>query len=368
MRKNRLAFACALVGAHAMTSPVTPGAEPKEAPPPTFVYRGASDASAAVAIDRDTILVADDETNVLRVYAVGGGGPTASHDLTPFLGASDKHPELDIEGAARVGDRVYWISSHGRNKRGKLRESRHVFFATEIETRGDGVGIRGVHSPFRGLVRALVADPGFAGLGLERATRLDVEHLDRKQRQRLAPKVEGLNIEGLCASPSGERLYIGLRNPLAQGRAIVVPLLNAAAVVERQEAPRFGPPLLWNLGGSGIRSLLWSDEHATLFIVGGPTGEDGPFALYAWSGQGEPKLIHRFESEDPAWTPEALVALPGSLKLLAVSDDGALRIRASASACLDGEFEKDGTCANKHLGDPSMRTFRAREIGVSTRR
>lgn len=43
--------------------------------------------------------------------------------------------------------------------------------------------------------------------------------------QRAAEAPGGLNIEGLAATPEGT-LLIGLRNPLRQGRALLVPLLN----------------------------------------------------------------------------------------------------------------------------------------------
>ena len=51
-----------------------------------LVFRGAGDASAAVAISSDMFMVADDENNVLRVYRAGRGGmPVFSYDLTGFL-------------------------------------------------------------------------------------------------------------------------------------------------------------------------------------------------------------------------------------------------------------------------------------------
>jgi len=86
----------------------------------TLVYRGTSDASAAVAIGRDMFIVADDENNILRVYKTTESGlPLFSFDLTEFLEVELEHPEVDIEGATIIGERVYWISSHGRNKDGK---------------------------------------------------------------------------------------------------------------------------------------------------------------------------------------------------------------------------------------------------------
>ena len=84
-----------------------------------LVFRGASDASAAVAIAEDMVIVADDENNVLRVYRTDEGGmPVFSYDLTAFLGIDPEYPEADIEGATMIGSRIYWITSHGRNKDG----------------------------------------------------------------------------------------------------------------------------------------------------------------------------------------------------------------------------------------------------------
>ena len=42
------------------------------------VYRGASDASAAVAVGEDMFAMADDEDNILRVYKIAGGEPVYS--------------------------------------------------------------------------------------------------------------------------------------------------------------------------------------------------------------------------------------------------------------------------------------------------
>ena len=61
-----------------------------------LVFRGASDASAAVAIGEDMFIVGDDENNVLRVYRTGqAGSPVFSYDLTAFLGIDPEHPEAD---------------------------------------------------------------------------------------------------------------------------------------------------------------------------------------------------------------------------------------------------------------------------------
>ena len=101
---------------------------------PVF-YSGSSDASAAVAVGDDMFVVADDENNILRIYKAGcGSGPLYSYDLTDFLNINPKHPEADIEAATIIEDRICWITSHGRNKDGKIRPNRYRFFATSVKT------------------------------------------------------------------------------------------------------------------------------------------------------------------------------------------------------------------------------------------
>src|SRR5215470_6348809 len=103
--------------------------QPARAQPDIFTYKGMCDASAAVALDAEHFIVAGDESNRLQIYKRGRPGPVGSVGLSDFLGAKK---ESDLEGAAMVGNRIYWISSHGRNSKGKFQESRHRFFATDI--------------------------------------------------------------------------------------------------------------------------------------------------------------------------------------------------------------------------------------------
>src|SRR3954466_5537249 len=64
------------------------------------------DASAAVALDETHFAVADDEGNTLRVYKIGEPKPVREYEVGKFLVAQHKKAETDLEGAARVGDRI----------------------------------------------------------------------------------------------------------------------------------------------------------------------------------------------------------------------------------------------------------------------
>jgi len=343
---------CSTIG-HAYNAP------PEEA----LIYRGTSDASAAVAVSEKMFIVADDENNVLRVYKTDVSGlPVFSYDLTQFLGIEPEHPEADIEGAAMIGDRIYWITSHGRNKDGKMRPNRYRFFATSIKVQNEKVSIRPVGIPCRTLIHSLIKTAGSIQLELERASRFDAANLTKQQRKNLAPKKEGLNIEGLCASPDGKTIYIGFRNPRPHSKAIVVPLKNARQIIERAEPPIFGAPILWDLGGLGIRSMEYSRSHKAYFIVAGPHNEQPGFALYRWSGEKDrpPTLVRGLNPDESSFNPEALVAFKNSARFLLLSDDGTLPINVSVpSECMEGKLSKDGKCLNKYLTDQNKKHFRA---------
>jgi hypothetical protein len=235
-------------------------------------YVGMCDASAAVALNNDLFAVANDEDNSLRIYnAARGGLPTYSHDLSRILKVDPKKPETDLEGACWLGERIFWISSHGRNKEGEFRASRHRFFATKVEEKDGKLQLVAVGGIYTRLLSDLTMDPRLSPFGLERASRLP-------------PKTAGaLNIEGLCATPE-HHLLIGFRNPIPQGRALVVPLLNPVEVINGKLA-RLGDPLLLDLGGRGIRDMArWRNRY---LILGGSYG-----ALPGTSPPPKGKLTH----------------------------------------------------------------------------
>jgi hypothetical protein len=242
---------------------------------------------------------------------------------------ADGSLEMDLEGAARLGPLVYWIGSHsageGSGTAGAPRPNRQRLFATRLglesgdKGKGVAVTVEPVGRPYQTLLADLEADPRYAPFGLDQAAK------------RPGKAKDGLNIEGLAATPNGQ-LLIGFRNPLPQGKALVAPLTNPGAVLAG-EAARFGEPVLLELGGLGIRSLEM--VNGSLLIVAGPSGPGNPkngpaisSALYRWNGQFEsaPELLRLFGTElgKSLFNPEALFVEGDSLVLL--SDDGKLAI------------------------------------------
>ena len=323
-RTVRLQFACLLVGLNTACSRAEPGA--------TTFFTGACDASAAVALNHDLFVVANDEDNILRIYSrLRAGSPVTQFDITAFLRPERKSEESDIEAAAQVGNRVYWITSHGRNAKGKERETRHRFFATTSSIISGKAEVKPEGQFYAGLLEDMLQDPRLAKFNL-------------RQASELPPKSPGaLNIEGLCATPEGT-LLIGFRNPVPQGKALLVPLLNPAELITGQRA-RLGDPLLLDFGGLGIRSMAyWRDRY---IIIAGPTDREGSSYLCEWVPGEEPR---RFPAPElHGLNPEAVAFHEDNdtPELFLLSDDGTTKI---------------GNEECKRLKDPNLRKFRGISI------
>jgi hypothetical protein len=123
-----------------------------------IIYRGICDASAAVALGTNLVVVATDEENRLRLYPRDRGGPPlGTFDVSLHASLVRGPTETDIEGGARLGNCVYWIGSHSRNQDGKLRPNRARFFATVFEVTGESAKMRFVGQPYENLARDLAS-------------------------------------------------------------------------------------------------------------------------------------------------------------------------------------------------------------------
>lgn len=115
-RRAHPPLAAMLLAAHLFPSPAAAAQDTR--------FVGACDASAAVSLAGNAVLVASDEDNLLRAYAPGRAEPMFQLDISPMLGGPALREEADLEGATRIGDRLYWIASHGADKHGRRREAR----------------------------------------------------------------------------------------------------------------------------------------------------------------------------------------------------------------------------------------------------
>ena len=313
-------------------------------------FKGVCDASAGWPLDIDRIAVGEDEHDNLLVYSTGGGKAERSVDVEAALHQERPKKEADFEAVASQGSRIYWITGHGRNDDGEAKLDRRRVLATSMALKPEGQVVTGLTGALRlhGLDGAIGSD--------------DADRPD------LAAERGGLNIEALSAPPpssgSSDALWIGLRNPLAEGgKAIIVPFLNPAQTVDSGGTPELGEPLSVDLGGRGLRDMVWSPAHGTMLLIGGAADSADDFALFSWSGDVKeaPKMI----SDIANLRPEAIVAWPDSKRILLLSDDGDRLMPATKAECEEGHFEA-GMCPCKRLeGDAAARKeFRGRWLEV----
>ena len=295
---------------------------------------GMCDASATVALSADRFVVANDEDNVLRVYKRGtSGAPVFQLDVSRFLEVDQNKPESDLEGATRVGSRIYWITSHGRNKEGKFRESRNRFFAVRILDAGGEVLLEPEGRPYKLLLLDLWKHEPLQSFDLPSAS------------QRAPKEVGALNIEGLCAGPEGS-LWIAFRNPQPQGKALMVPILNPEEVIQGGRCT-LGTPLLIDLRGYGFRDIIMEKDH--YWLIAGSHDGKGSSRLMHWRGPGHDAVTMN-TLFIAGFNPEAIVRFPDrDNRLLLLSDDGNLDV--------NGESCKD-------VEDSSLRRFRSQWIEI----
>jgi predicted extracellular nuclease len=258
---------------------VTPGT--------TRFHTGTSDASTAIALDANYMLVADDEDQTIRLYDRNGSGlPLKSFDFTSFLGLSGSS-EVDIEASTRLGNVIYWMGSHSNNSSGADRPNRERIFATEVSGTGANTSLT-----FLGYYRFLeddliawdVANGNVLGLAASAANGV------------LPEQTNGFNIEGLTMAPDNATAYVAFRAPnqptSSRTQALIIPVTNFTSLLSptggTSGSATFGAPIQLDLGGRGIRSIE-RNNTGDYVIIAGPAGAatgtaPADFRLYTWTG------------------------------------------------------------------------------------
>ncbi|MFG2978018.1 DUF3616 domain-containing protein [Streptomyces sp. NPDC048331] len=301
---------------------------------------GSADASAAVDVGGGYAVVADDESNVLRLYDRSrSGAPVRTWDFSSQLGVGK---EVDIEGATRIGNTVYWTGSLGNNKDGEYKAPRNTVFTTTVS--GSGAGAQPAYGrSYKKLREDLVAWDKANGnrYGFAAGT-ADGE----------APKqIDGFNVEGLEFAPgSTSTAYLGFRAPPAPvvpgGKALIVPVTNFDQVLASGAEATFGAGIELDLGGLSVRDIRKNAAGQYLILAGSWAADDNsdPYALYRWDGVPGHAPVGRADlpTTDPGgW--EAIVEVPDltvpGARVQLITDSG------SADLYGDGTEAKDLTRA-----------------------
>lgn len=251
---------------------------------------GISDASAAIALDDNYAIIANDETNLLYVYKrTQSGLPVTSYDfnqgnnLNLTDGSSGNWKEVDVEAGvksiANTG-RIYWLGSMSNSSSFNNKPNRNRLFAVTASGTGAATSF-GTVGYYSNLRQRLIVWGDAAGYNFTASA------ADGKD-----PKlIDGFNAEGMVFGPDNTTLYIGFRAPLVptagRTKAVIAPIQNFESWFNNGAPsgnPAIGTPIELNLGGRGIRDLVKLSSGLYIIIAG--NYDDTPLngAVYRWTG------------------------------------------------------------------------------------
>jgi hypothetical protein len=209
----------------------------------------------------------------------------------------------DIEGITTDGTYFYVVSSQSRPK--AIASEGLVRFKFDARSQS----IEGAAS-ISGLKTFLV----------ENVTELREEG-DRKG------KAGGLNIEGIAWDPRQGRLLLGLRSPVIDGQALLVPLRlrdpRGAFSIDNLEVEG-SKVIRLSLGGIGIRGVEYDGRAKVFRIISGAAEDQDAteFGLWEWNGDGKRPALREMNRFDKTLKPEGVArATAGNRDFLIVVFD-----------------------------------------------
>lgn len=289
-------------------------------------YFGFCDASAVVSTGSRHFIVGDDEKNQLSIYQVGQSRPVSVLKLE----GPKKKKEFDIEAGTAFGSYQLWMGSHSRTKDGEESPSRHVFFATTFEN-GRLVQTGSVYTK---LVADLSSSSILSEFEIGEAAKFPAEHPD------------GLNIEGIASD--GETLWIAMRGPLREGRALIVAVANPMDVVLHGEKAHITAAYTLDLNRRGIRDLNYDKRTGQVLLIAGSVSDRKQFSIFRWQPGFDPVEIAAISGD---FNPEGLIISHGAEF---TNDNGSLAGISLISD--DGSYERDDVvCRKRELSKQSFR-------------
>ncbi|WP_456389091.1 DUF3616 domain-containing protein [Profundibacter sp.] len=240
---------------------------------------GLYEPSGLVQLPDGRILVVEDEKQTsLSVLHAGTGAQFSSNPLPlaskldRLLGLSNAPRLDDLEAATLDTDGyVYVITSHSRTEaanRFKRRE-KLVRFRLDGSRIADISIIRSLHDQITELTGKLA-----------------------KSGRRRSGK-RGLNIEGMAYDPADTRLLIGLRQPVIDGQAVVLPLPDPERAFSNNPPDTLlEAPIYLDLAGGGIRAMTYYPRLGGFLIISRKEKRGTAFKLWFWNPRdGQPRRV-----------------------------------------------------------------------------
>ena len=225
--------------------------------------------SGAVLLNDGKVLLVEDESREsLKLVNINKTGSVEELN-TPIMSKETKNifknKIRDLEGVTSNGSYyIYAITSHSTNKKHKHKIPREQI----VRFRYHNKKVSQVKL-YHGLLDSLkLLHPKFKKSLFKR------EKISRK---------EEINIEALTWDKENKNLLIGLRGPLINNKAVIVPLKNPDDIFDKKENPKLGEPILLDLKGNGIRGMSWDNNRQGYWIIAGDVGKrKKAFSLWFW--------------------------------------------------------------------------------------
>jgi hypothetical protein len=326
---------------------LTTSALAAEPAPGTIFHHTAYPEASAVAIVGSPpgwLMVADNEIPSVALFPLGEQS-AKTHAPALNAGTSPNYAADDLEAVTVLpwdpdGDgspeAVYHVlaASCSRTKKGKNVPERDALFAVGI-TAAEGklpaftpaADVK-INRTLRAQIRALGGENAGQPWGpILRDSTWSQGSKPEAQDAALAG-APGLNIEGLTVSKDARSLLLGLRSPLVQGKALLIPVTNPVAALglggSAPQPAALGAPTLLDLGGLGIRSIEWDAARHVYLIAAGAPDDRKIFRFYTWTGDAAtaPAAVKTPSAVAAAkLEPEGLTPVPG-WKVTAIVGDG----------------------------------------------
>ena len=256
--------------------------------PKTAFAGGFFEASGVVHVPgTDGVLFVDDDHTDEIFFMRLGKDRKQSGSITPVKLSADI---IDLEGITTDGVYFYVVGSQSKSTGGDLTGLARFKFNAENQRIVDTQSIAGL--------KKFLAD--------------NVDEL--RGMQDTSYDSGGINIEGLAWDPKGKRLLLGLRSPVVEGQALIVPLKlrdpQGAFALDNVEVDG-RKAIRLSLDHAGIRSIEYDELRKAFQIItgAGPNTERMDFKLWEWSANGTAPALRETDSFDRRLKPEGITRI-----------------------------------------------------------
>lgn len=216
---------------------------------------------AASLSDGRVIVVEDDGDRPVRLFSLTLNKSELS--LSPESLKGEITKVQDFEGVSEGKDNeIFLITSHSTSKKGERKKTREKLI--KLTLKGERISKIQVVGNLLPFIQKKLKD----SLKLEKK------------------ELEEINIEGLAFNATQETLLIGLRSPVFNGMALILPLLNPYDLFSKKQDPIFNDIITLDLEGAGIRAITYDTKRNRFLIAGEAKNKKGKLRsrIWAWDG------------------------------------------------------------------------------------